>query len=61
MQNFSVLKPFWVAFGHLFPLNKKSEVLIREGEFIRINMVCIYIYYTFKHLPLDKIARSQPV
>ena len=40
IQNFNVLKPCWVAFGHLFPI-KNDGAFVREGAFIRINMVCL--------------------
>ena len=36
---FDVLKPIFVAFGHIFPIKLGEDRFIRKGTFIRINMV----------------------
>ena len=38
-QTFNVLKPFCIAFDHLFPIKSGRGPFIREGAYIRIDMV----------------------
>ena len=47
-----VLKPFLVAFGHLFPIKRGRGCLLERGVFIRINMVIICTAFRMFTLPL---------